>query len=183
MSERTLYRVLVADDEPNIRDMLSFFLEQHNFVCSQAGDAESAIVIARDEKFDLIVMDVRMPGVSGMEALRAIKQDDPAQAVMMITGTTGAEAADEAMTLGASDFVTKPFSLQDMLGRIDEAINRGIESTERPPTPEHRSLPSSSTPTADPERWRSIARDVDRLYTEIGELKARIDSLGISGAA
>ena len=141
------------------------------------------MVIAHDEKFDLIVMDVRMPGVSGIEALRAIKQDDPAQAVMMITGTTGTEVADEAMTLGASDVVTKPFSLQDMLGRIDEAIARGIESTGPPPTPERRSLPPSSTPTANPQGLRSIARDVDRLYTEIGELKARIDSLGYSGAA
>ena len=183
MSERAPYRVLVADDEPNIRNMLSFFLEQHNFVCSQAGDAESAMVIARDEKFDLIVTDVRMPGVSGIEALRAIKQDDPAQPVMMITGTTGTDVADEAMTLGASDFVTKPFSLHDMLGRIDEVIASGIESTEPPPAPKHRSLPPSSTPAADPETLRSIARDVDRLHAEIGELKARIDSLGYSGAA
>ncbi len=183
MSERAPYRVLVADDEPNFRNMLTFFLEQHDFVCSQAGDAESAMVIARDEKFDLIVMDVRMPGVSGIEALKAIKQDDPAQPVMMITGMTEKDTAEEAMTLGASDFVTKPFSLHDMLGRIDEAIARGAESTEPPPTPEHRSLPSPSTALADPEGLRSIARDVDRLYAEIGELKARIDSLGFSGGA
>lgn len=175
MSERMPYRILVADDEPNIRNMLSVFLEQHDFVCSQTGDAESAVVIARDEKFDLIVMDVRMPGLSGIDALKAIKQDDPTQPVMMITGVTGEEAADEAMSLGASDFVTKPFALKDLLARIDGAIARGIDSTESPPAP--------SAPAPDPASLRAIAHDVDRLHTEIGDLKARIDSLGFAGAA
>ena len=175
MSERMPYRILVADDEPNIRNMLSVFLEQHDFVCSQTGDAESAVVIARDEKFDLIVMDVRMPGLSGIDALKAIKQDDPTQPVMMITGVTGEEAADEAMSLGASDFVTKPFALKDLLARIDGAIARGIESTESPPAP--------SAPAPDPASLRAIAHDVDRLHTEIGDLKARIESLGFGGAA
>ena len=70
-------RVLVVDDEPSIREMLSDFLEMNNFICMQADNGESAVDVSLREKFDLIIMDVRMPGVSGIEALREIKRQTP----------------------------------------------------------------------------------------------------------
>ena len=125
MDQRKRRSVLVADDEASIRSMLSRAVERNDFLCAQAADGESAVVVAREDRFDVIIMDVRMPGISGIEALRAIKQDNPGQIVMMMSGTAEAETVSEAMELGASDYVTKPFSLADMLVKIEAAIARG----------------------------------------------------------
>jgi DNA-binding response OmpR family regulator len=75
MIRNTTRRVLVVDDEPSVREMLSDFLEMNNFICMQADNGESAVAVTRKERWDLIIMDIRMPGVSGIEALREIKRD------------------------------------------------------------------------------------------------------------
>jgi DNA-binding response OmpR family regulator len=118
-------RVLVVDDEPSIREMLSDFLEMNNFISMQADNGESAVDASLREKFDLIIMDVRMPGVSGIEALREIKRQTPTQPVQMVTAVSEVETAVEAMRLGANDYVMKPFVLNDMLVTVDLAIKSG----------------------------------------------------------
>jgi DNA-binding response OmpR family regulator len=122
MIRKSARRVLVVDDEPSVREMLSDFLEMNNFICMQADNGESAVDVTRREKFDLIIMDVRMPGVSGIEALREIKREAPTQPVVMVTAVSEVETAVEAMRLGANDYVMKPFVLHDMLITVDHAI-------------------------------------------------------------
>ena len=180
MDQRTRHRVLVADDAPSIRKMLSYLLEQSGFICAEAEDGESAVVVAREEKFDLIIMDVSMPGISGVEALRAIKQHDPDQAVMMMSGVVGAESASEAMGFGASDYITKPFALEDMLAKIDEAIASATRAEEGV-APRPREVAPARPAARDAGRRipHEIARDVPQLYADAAALKAKRDAMEI----
>ena len=183
-------RVLVVDDEPSVREMLSDFLEMNNFICMQADNGESAVNVSRKEKFDLIIMDVRMPGVSGIEALREIKRDQPRQAVVMVTAVSEVETAVEAMRLGASDYVMKPFVLHDMLRTVDSAISEETDQVVEMPMPDSQApmtiavgTPVEATPGPTPGALSydvellTLAEDVEAIYDQVAALKTRMDIL------
>ena len=188
-------RVLVVDDEPSVREMLSDFLEMNNFICMQAENGESALAVTRREQFDLIIMDVRMPGVSGIDALREIKRELPEQPIVMVTAVAEVETAVEAMRLGANDYVLKPFVLHDMLSKVDEAIVTGFRGTvlapDQPdPEVEQPITIAVGTPIEEPtERDGAVVDEreltalttaVQSLAGQVSDLEARIRSLGRS---
>jgi putative two-component system response regulator len=116
--------ILIVDDEDAIRSMLTRKLEGDGYRCEVAIDGKEALWKAFMKDFDLVLMDIKMPGLSGMEALPQVVTDHPDTCVIMITAVADARTAVEAMKLGAYDYVTKPFDLDDLSMRVRRALER-----------------------------------------------------------
>jgi two-component system response regulator PilR (NtrC family) len=116
-------RVLIVDDEKSMRDLLTITLEKAGYEVTAADGGEAAIDAVRKENFDAIITDLRMPKVDGLQVLRAAKDLSPETAVIVVTAVASTETAVEAMKLGAYDYVTKPFKLDE----VDLIIRNGLE--------------------------------------------------------
>jgi DNA-binding NtrC family response regulator len=109
---------LIVDDEAPIREVLSTFLEDIGYETHALADGESAINWLREEKPDLILLDVRMPGMSGLDVLKNSRQLYPEMPVIMISGYADEDLAREALQEGAYDFFLKPFELSVIEARL-----------------------------------------------------------------
>jgi len=115
--------ILIVDDEKNIRLTISHSLEPLEIPVQTAVNGEEALQKLKDGQFGMVFLDLRMPGIDGMEALRRIKDDWPKIRVVIITAHGTIESAVEAMKLGAVDFIQKPFSpveIRDLASRVLE---------------------------------------------------------------
>jgi two-component system response regulator PilR (NtrC family) len=117
-------RVLVVDDELSMREFLSILLEREGYDVSVAASADEALKIMESKLFDLVLSDVNMPGLSGIELLARIKNKSPETAVLMLTAFSAAEQAVEAMKLGAYDYVCKPFKNEEIKQLIKNALEK-----------------------------------------------------------
>lgn len=115
-------RILVIDDEPIIRDVLQEILSREGHELQLVKDAEAGLDLLQESDFDLVVLDLMLPNMGGMEMLREIKRRDPDQLVLMITAYGSVETAVQAMRLGAHDYVTKPFKNEDVLRTVRSAL-------------------------------------------------------------
>ena len=116
-------RLLLVDDEEDIRDILSIYLADLGYAVAAAADGADALEHFRRERFPLVVTDIKMPGIDGIDLLREIKRIDPDTEVIMITGHGDLELAIKSLKYEATDFITKPIN-HDIL---DVAINRAWE--------------------------------------------------------
>ena len=116
--------ILIVDDEEAIRSILSRKLEVDGYHCEVAADGKEALWKAFMKDFDLVLMDIKMPGLSGMEALPQMVTNHPDTCVIMMTAVMDTETAVQAMRLGAYDYVTKPFDLDDLSMRVEKALER-----------------------------------------------------------
>jgi len=117
-------RVLVVDDEQSMRDLLAIMLSQAGYDVVVADGGEAAIEILKAESFELVVTDLRMRKVDGMSVLKAAKQLSPRTVVLVVTAYASTETAVEAMKLGAYDYVTKPFKLDELKVTVANALER-----------------------------------------------------------
>ena len=113
--------ILVVDDEPMIRDLLEQTLEKTGHACSFAENGETALEQMAVTLFDVVVTDIDMPGMDGIELAKIIKSDFSADVIVM-TGQIRSYQYDEIISLGASDFVEKPFSPREMILRVDRVL-------------------------------------------------------------
>ncbi len=120
----TVARILVADNELSMRELLAITLKKEGYEVSTADGGEAAIDALRREPFDLVIADVRMPTVDGIQVLKAAKDLAPETVVIMITAFSSTETAVEAMKLGAYDYITKPFKLDEIKLIIKNALER-----------------------------------------------------------
>ncbi len=118
-------RILLVDDEPRILSLLNSLLKRENYEVTSMQDAAKAIELIRSDSFDLLISDVRMSPVDGMELLKAARQSQPSMSVIMLTAYGTVETAIEAMKLGAFDYVTKPFKVDELLLTIQRAVEYG----------------------------------------------------------
>lgn len=116
-------RVLVVDDEDALRTVLSSELMSVGYEVSSASDGEEAIGLVQNKKFDLVLLDIRMPKVDGFEVLKFIKKDYPTVKVIMLTGFADLKNAIESKKHGAEDFVSKPYDLVDLLTTIERVLS------------------------------------------------------------
>ena len=154
--------VLVIDDEMGPRESLRMLLKP----CYQvhtADSVEKGLKLLSENKPDAIVMDIRMPGVTGIEGLRRIRQIDPHLSVIMLTGFGALETAKEALRLGANDYISKPFDAREMR----EVISRNVERTRL-----HRTSENAAG---------EIKELNNRLLQELAQ-KERLASLGQASA-
>ncbi|MDT8273771.1 MAG: response regulator, partial [Desulfomonilia bacterium] len=116
-------RVLIIDDEESIRDGCQQILTRMGHDATSTADAETGLVLAAHEHFDLVLLDLRMPKIDGLEILKTLKQDQNiASAIIIITGYGTIPLAVEAMRMGASNFLTKPFSASELKKAIKDVL-------------------------------------------------------------
>jgi len=118
-------RVLLVDDEEIFREMTAETLTAKGFEVSTAADASQALEQLNTRFFDVVLLDVRMPGMDGLELLKKLNEERPTQQVIILTGNATVSTAIEAMKLGAFDFLTKPAKLDDLMMTIQRAAERG----------------------------------------------------------
>ena len=116
-------RVLVVDDDPQIRRVMRTTLEAKGYDVDEAGSGEQALDLSRDEKFDLIILDINLPGKSGVEVCREIRTLSTTPIIMLTVRDAG-EDKIEALDAGAFDYVTKPFAMGELLARIRAVLRR-----------------------------------------------------------
>ena len=107
--------ILIVEDEPKMRRLLEMNLADQGFTTHSAGDAEAGLKLINTETIDLVLTDFKLPGINGLEFLQAVKRANAALPVVIMTAYGSVESAVEAMKVGASDYVLKPFSLAEMV--------------------------------------------------------------------
>lgn len=115
--------ILVVDDEPQIRRVMRSTLTSHGYVILEAKTGEEAIEVARKAKPDLVLLDVNMPGMSGIEACRELRRGTNAP-IIMLTVRNAERDKVLALDAGADDYVAKPFGIEELLARIRAALRR-----------------------------------------------------------
>ena len=117
------HRILVVDDDRELRETISEILTDAGFVISAAGSGEEALDILGGQTFDLVLLDMIMPGLGGQEILPLLKRQAPRTRIIMITAFATVENAVAAMRKGADDYLTKPFKVDELL----TAVRRSLE--------------------------------------------------------
>ena len=117
-------RILVVDDEESMRQLLEIALRKEGYRLTLAESGKKATEIFDKSSYDLVISDIKMPDMSGVEVLRHIKETDPTVPVIMITAYASAETAVEALRLGAYDYLTKPFKLEELKANIRNALEK-----------------------------------------------------------
>jgi len=123
-------RLLVVDDEPNIVDLLATSLRFAGFEVATARNGSEALRLAPEFRPDLLVLDVMMPGIDGFSVVRRLRQDGMSVPVVFLTARDATEDKVTGLTLGGDDYVTKPFSLEEVVARI-RAVLRRFRATEQ----------------------------------------------------
>ncbi|HKL25181.1 MAG TPA: sigma-54 dependent transcriptional regulator, partial [Desulfuromonadales bacterium] len=124
MTEPAPYRVLVVDDEESMRDFLSIMLHREGYQVDTAVDGAQAVAHLRDNSYDLVISDIKMPRMTGLELLAHIKERTPETVVLMVTAFSSTEEAVEAMKQGAYDYITKPFKNEEIRLIVKNALER-----------------------------------------------------------
>ncbi|GAA3226322.1 response regulator transcription factor [Dactylosporangium cerinum] len=117
-------RLLVVEDDPNIRELLSASLRFAGFAVDAVTTGAEAVTAARDSKPDLVVLDVMLPDLDGFEVIRRLREGGVRLPVVFLTARDGTEDKVRGLTLGGDDYVTKPFSLEELTARIRAVLRR-----------------------------------------------------------
>ena len=116
-------RVLIVDDEQTMLEACREVLAPEGFLLREACNGESALEALRGQSFDLVILDLKMPRMDGMELLRRVQKESPGTATVVITGYPSIDTAVEAMKLGAADFLPKPFTPEVLRITVRRALN------------------------------------------------------------
>jgi len=120
----TPVRVLVVDDEPNLAEVLSSVLRHEGWDVRSAGTGVSAVHTGREFQPDAIVLDMMLPDFDGLEVMRRLREDNPRIGVLFLTARDSVEDRIAGITAGGDDYVTKPFSLEEVLARLRGMLRR-----------------------------------------------------------
>ncbi|MBI3075504.1 MAG: sigma-54-dependent Fis family transcriptional regulator, partial [Deltaproteobacteria bacterium] len=123
-------RILVVDDEENMTYFLSQLLGQQGYQVEVATDGQAAIDRIQGSIYDLVISDIRLPGLDDMAVLKAIRESDPLANVILITAYASVESAVQALREGAYDYLIKPFRAEDVLRSVERALERRRLHTE-----------------------------------------------------
>ena len=123
--------ILIVDDEKEFVEALAERLAIRDYHVTTSLSGEDAVKELKKYNFDVIILDVVMPGMDGIETLREIKKIKPLTEVIMLTGHATLEAAIEGLKLGALDFLLKPCETEDLIAKIDKAYEKKVEQDDR----------------------------------------------------
>ena len=134
--ENSKKQILIIEDEPDIQELLSFNLDNNGYKVYTASNGEKGLEVARKEHPDLILLDLMLPGINGLDVCRIIKsdQDTSGISIIMLTALGQEEDIIKGLETGADDYVTKPFSLQVLEARIKSVLRRVPENIENTKT-------------------------------------------------
>jgi two-component system response regulator RegX3 len=116
-------RILVVDDEPSVRESVGYALEQEGFDVTLAADGEDAEGRLSEDNFDLLILDIMMPGKSGLDICREVRAESPVP-IILLTAKDAEVDKVVGLEVGADDYVTKPFSVRELLGRVRAQLRR-----------------------------------------------------------
>jgi DNA-binding response OmpR family regulator len=125
-------KVLVVEDDPNLLETLKYNLDKEGYTVMTAADGELAVDTAREEKPDLIILDLMLPKLNGFEVCRILRKEMTV-AILILTAKVDETDKIVGLEIGADDYMTKPFSLRELLARV-RALLRRVKMTERPST-------------------------------------------------
>jgi DNA-binding response OmpR family regulator len=172
--------VLVVEDETNIRELVCLHLSLERLRCVQAGEGDAGLRLAREQRFDLVILDLMLPGLDGVSVCRAIRKDSRNSEVPILMLTARREESDKVAGLdsGADDYLTKPFGVRELMARVRALLRRG-----------HAASPAGdgSRPIVykdieiDPSRRRVVlqGRDVELTTNEFHLLYVLLANAGI----
>ena len=120
-----LQRILVVDDEPHIVELVRYNLVQEGYDVATAGDGETALTRVRTERPDLIILDIMLPGVDGLEVCRRLRTESSVP-IIMLTAKGGELERVVGLEIGADDYVTKPFSPRELVARVRAVLRRRV---------------------------------------------------------
>ena len=123
MTEEKKHTILIVDDEEIIRDLLAEVLEDYS--TSIANDGQEAIDKIKTNTFDLVITDLRMPNVSGEEVVRFAREKDPGIRVIVISGYSSLHTVSQSISNGACAFLSKPFSIKELMQTVENALVAG----------------------------------------------------------
>ena len=152
--------VLVVEDEPNIRELVSLHLRLEHAEPVEAADGNTALDLARRQRFDLVILDLMLPGLDGMTVCRAIRRDSANAATPILMLTARREESDKVLGLdsGADDYLTKPFGVRELMARVRALLRRAAAHG-----PGQGGAPSS------PIVYKHIAIDPARRSVRVGD--------------
>ncbi|MFC1594291.1 response regulator [Candidatus Omnitrophota bacterium] len=116
-------KILICDDELGIRESLKLILEKDYDVYFSINDDECLGCLQQTDDIELILMDIKMPKVNGLELLKKVKESNPNTKVIMVTGYKSVETATEAIKTGASDYIVKPFNSKEILEKVKTILS------------------------------------------------------------
>ena len=161
--------VLVVEDEQNIRELVCLHLGLENYDCVECGDGESALKLARSRHFDLVILDVMLPGLDGVTVCRALRResDNPDVPVLMLTARR--EESDKVVGLesGADDYLTKPFGVRELVARVRALLRRG---------PRPLATSAGAKEAARPVTYKHIEMDPARRRVRVGKADVELTS-------
>lgn len=121
-----MLKILIVDDEINIRELVRFNLEKAGYTVAEASDGDHAATMARLDKPDLVILDLMLPGIDGLEVCRLLKGQRETSGIPIIMLTAKNEEIDKiiGLELGADDYMTKPFSARELIARVKAVLRR-----------------------------------------------------------
>lgn len=122
MKNLTIKKILAVDDEKQVREFMKDFLEDHGFEVRVAGSGQEALKQAEKFQPDLMLLDVQMPGMDGLEVLKQVKNSWPHIRVIMVTGIDARETIEKVLSLGADNYMIKPLSLARLKQMVKEVL-------------------------------------------------------------
>ncbi len=171
-------RILVVEDDPGLRFTLTDNLEEAGFAVTVTDNGAEAIRLLTSDSFDVVVTDIRLPGKDGLEVLKEAKTKTPPPSVITITGYGSVESAVAAMKLGAEDYLTKPFSMEELLLLLEKVLR--VRSLEEENRDLKRRIVSQSFFEELVGKSKAM-RDVFDLISLVAETDATVLILGESG--
>lgn len=120
-------RILLAEDEESLREMISFNLEQEGYQVIAAPDGKTALSRAQNERFDLLLLDVMLPEIDGFAICESIRLENKQVPILFLTAKNASADRVQGLRLGADDYLAKPFDLEELLLRVQSLIRRGSD--------------------------------------------------------
>lgn len=124
MSREATARILLVEDEEALAEGLRFNLERKHYHVDVAGDGRTGLGLAHDRRYDLILLDIRLPEIDGFEVCQRLRQEGNFTPILMLTSRNQPDDVVYGLKLGADDYVTKPFDLAELLARIEGILRR-----------------------------------------------------------
>jgi phosphate regulon transcriptional regulator PhoB len=158
--------ILIVDDEPDLVELLSYNLKKEGFTVTSAVDGEEALLMLKKSTFSLILLDLMLPGIQGLELCRILRQNQKTEHIPIIMITAKGEETDKIRGLetGADDYITKPFSPKELIARVNAVLRRASERLTK------ETIIRIGDLSIDPERY-SVQKNAKPIHLSVTEFK------------
>ena len=174
--------VLVVEDEVHIRELVCLHLHLEDLACVEAAEGDAGLRLAREQRFDLVILDLMLPGLDGVTVCRAIRKESRNSDVPVLMLTARREESDRVVGLdsGADDYLTKPFGVRELMARVRALLRRGVPAPASPAVDADRAIVYQHI-EMDPARRKVLVggRDVELTTNEFQLLYVLLTNTGI----